>query len=146
MPGLAGPINGFRGPYRWLSNFWPAPVRLDGVVYPTVEHAYQAAKTLDRAERALIARLTSPGAAKRSGRRVTMRDDWDGVKLDVMLGLLRGKFARGDLRARLLSTGDVQLIEDNTWGDHYWGVCRGDGQNHLGRLLMQVRDELRESS
>jgi|ERR1019366_3668919 ribA/ribD-fused uncharacterized protein len=139
-------IKGFRGRYRWLSNFWPADVILDGMVFGTVEGAYQAAKTLDLTHRRTIAGLAKPGQAKRFGRKLKVRDDWHEVKLKVMEDLLRQKFAHPDLRQKLLGTGDAYLEESNTWRDFWWGVCDGKGENHLGRLLMKIRQELREQS
>ena len=136
-------IKGFRGRYRWLSNFWPAEVALDGMVFGTVEGAYQAAKTLDLDHRRAIAALAKPGQAKRYGRKLKVRDDWEEVKLAVMEDLLRQKFAHSDLRQKLLGTGDAYLEEKNSWHDHFWGVCDGKGENHLGRLLMKIRNELR---
>ena len=139
-------IDRFVGEYRFLSNFWPARVRFEGWEYPTSEHAYQASKTLALKERALVQRQPSPGAAKKAGRRVTLRDDWDELKLDIMLRILRRKFADLELKAKLLATGDAELVEGNTWSDTYWGVDfeTGKGENHLGELLMRVRDELRK--
>ena len=145
MPERARPaINCFIAPHRFLSNFWPSRVSLDAITYPTVEHAYQAAKTVHPEERARIAVAGQPGTAKQLGRTVTIRRDWHEVKLPVMLGLLRQKFAREPLHGQLLATGDAPLIEGNGWGDTFWGVCCGVGENHLGRLLMQVRDEIRK--
>ncbi len=137
-------ISAFAGQYRFLSNFYQSVVRMDGVDYPTVEHAFQAAKNPSAAYRERVASAREPGHAKRLGRMVMLRADWEHVKLDVMLALLRIKFYRGgDLADRLLATGDHELVEGNTWGDAYWGVCNGVGENHLGKLLMQVRGELR---
>jgi len=113
------------------------------MVFGTVEGAYQAAKTLDLEVRAQIAALPRPGQAKRYGRKLKVRDDWEKVKLAVMEDLLRQKFAHPDLRQKLLDTGDAYLEESNTWGDRWWGVCDGKGQNHLGRLLMKIRNEVR---
>lgn len=135
-------IDSFSGNHRWLSNFFSSIVRLDGRGYSTVEHAYQAAKTLDPDERETIRRAMSPGLAKKLGRTVTMRSDWEDVRLAVMLELVRQKFAHPVLAKYLLGTGDIALVEGNTWGDKFWGVCGGRGENHLGRILMQVRDEL----
>jgi ribA/ribD-fused uncharacterized protein len=138
-------VDEFREEHEFLSNFWPSPVRFEGQVYPTVEHAFQAAKTSDPAARARIRRASDPGKAKRLGRGVRLRKDWETVKLVIMAELLRQKFSPGsELAALLLETGGRRLIEGNTWGDVFWGVCRGQGKNHLGRLLMRVRDELRE--
>jgi ribA/ribD-fused uncharacterized protein len=135
-------IESFHGEYRFLSNFWPAIVEMDGIIYPTVEHAYQAAKTFDQSARLKIQALREPGNAKRAGRRISLRPDWEAVKLNVMLSLLRSKFAEKSLADKLLATGDYELLEGNEWGDTFWGVCRGIGHNHLGKLLMQVRKEL----
>lgn len=140
------PISSFTGEYRWLSNFWSASVVYDGAIYPTVEHAYQAAKTFDQLQRESIRRATSPGIAKRAGRRVDIRDDWEAAKLGIMQELVRQKFMVPDLRTKLLNTGDAPLIEGNYWGDTFWGVCRGKGHNHLGRILMSVRAALRDSN
>jgi N-glycosidase YbiA len=137
-------INSFSGQYRFLSNFAPALVRLDGERYPTVEHAYQAAKTLDPQARVPFQTTTrTPGQAKRLGRRLVLRSDWEEVKVSTMLKLLRQKFCRKSENARLLlETLDEELVEGNTWGDTFWGVCDGKGKNMLGRLLMHVRNEL----
>lgn len=132
----------YHGQFRFLSNFYPSPIRLGGTVYPTVEHAYQAAKTLDSQERASIAQARTPGDAKRLGRKVTIRADWEDIKLAVMLACLRQKFQSEPLRSQLIATGDQELIEDNTWGDKFWGKCNGIGANHLGWQLQLVRKEV----
>lgn len=140
-------ITCFDGEFAFLSNFSPSPVFLDGVAFPTVEHAFQAAKTLDPAERDLVLAAVTPGRAKRVGRRVTLRPDWEEVRLLVMGDLLQQKFAFGTALARsLLATGDTLLIEGNAWHDTFWGVCDGVGKNHLGRLLMAIRANLFRSS
>lgn len=140
-------ISSFSGKYRFLSNFYPAPVILDREVYATVEHAYQAAKTLDLAERVIIREQGTPGRAKRLGRYLTLRDDWDNVRVGIMAKLLRQKFIiHGSLGRALIETSPAYLIEGNTWGDRFWGAEREDeswvGQNHLGNLLMSLREEL----
>lgn len=135
-------INEFQREFRFLSNFWPAPVALDGVVYPSVEHAYVAAKTLDLSARHVILNST-PGEAKRYGRTLKLRSDWEQVKIPVMRDLVSQKFAHRGLAAKLRATGDAELIEGNTWGDTFWGVCKGRGQNHLGKILMGVREAIR---
>lgn len=130
-----------------LSNFYQLRLTAeDGIDYPSVEHAYQAAKTNDTALRLEIARLASPGRAKRAGRQLQLRPDWEAVKLGMMRDLLRRKFdARTDpvMVRYLLRTGDSELIDGNPWGDRYWGVYQGQGENWLGFLLMGVRAELR---
>lgn len=136
------PINHFHGEYDWLSNFWFSPVELEGATYPTVEHAFQAAKTRDADDRLKIQQSASPGQAKRLGRKVLLRADWEQVKVEIMRDLLRKKFADQQLADLLRATGNRELIEGNTWNDRFWGVCRGVGKNWLGRLLMEVRAEL----
>ena len=138
----------FFGPYRFLSNFWPAAVSLDGEEYPTVEHAFQAAKTTDMEARTFVRIAPSPGAAKQRGRMLALRPDWETIKIEIMAGLLRQKFTNHEeLREALLNTGDALPVEGNTWGDTFWGVdaVKG-GANHLGLLLMQVRAEMRGTS
>jgi ribA/ribD-fused uncharacterized protein len=141
-------IDSFQGEYRFLSNFWPAVVEYEGITYPSIEHAYQAAKTLDRNERRRIAAIVEPGDAKRAGRALpNQRKDWEQVKLRVMEDCVRYKFTHhADLRDKLLATGDAELIEGNTWNDRFWGVCDGQGENHLGKILMKIRAELRSES
>lgn len=140
----------FGGKYRWLSNFWPSPIiiRLKGefVTFPTVEHFYQAMKTNSLDIQKTIAKISSPGDAKRMGKKLVIRHDWEAIKVSVMQHALRIKFSQPDLRSKLLATGDVRLVEGNNWGDTFWGVCQGEGQNTLGRLIMEIRDEIRRSS
>lgn len=136
------PITSFQGEHRFLSNFWPATVWFDGFTYSSVEHAYVAAKTLDQVARMTICQMSSPGQVKRFGRGLVLRPDWELVKLPVMEDLLKRKFAHADLRERLQLTAPRMLIEGNTWGDTFWGVCNGVGENHLGKLLMKIRDEV----
>ena len=136
-------IKEFQGQYRFLSNFWYVNVVLDEHTYPSVEHAYVAAKTLSHGERfCLMNPAMKPGEAKQIGRRLTLRDDWEQVKLEVMEDLVRQKFSMSPLKEMLLMTGQQELIEGNRWGDTFWGVCNGKGQNHLGKILMKVRSEL----
>jgi len=132
----------FSGKFRFLSNFHPSPVTFEGLDYPSVEHAYQAAKTTDQSARDEIRLSATAGAAKKLGRRVVMRPDWESIKLGVMEELVRQKFADPDLKEALLATGCDELIEGNYWGDTFWGVCKGVGHNHLGQILMKVRSEL----
>ncbi len=136
-------IERFAGPYRFLSNFFPRPLLWEGERYATAEHAYQAAKCSRPDERVMIRNAPSPGAAKRMGRRIAIREDWDAVKEKVMLSIVRAKFEDAYLRRRLAATGTAELIEGNTWGDRFWGVCRGEGENRLGKILMKVRSEIR---
>jgi len=139
-------IETFRGEYRWLSNFWPPTVLYDGIDYPTVEHAYQAAK-FDKSltHRENIRSLDSPGKAKRyaSSHVADILKNFDDCKVETMTLLQLQKFSLPDLRARLLATGDCEIIEGNNWGDTFWGVCNGRGENHLGKIIMAVREKIR---
>lgn len=140
-------ISTFSGRNRFLSNFYPSQVRLEDELYPTVEHAYQAAKTLDPGWRQTVRLAPAAGIAKRYGRQLPLRPDWEQVKLDVMLDLLRQKFRVEPPAKLLIDTGDEVLVEGNVWHDNFWGSCAclrcgNRGSNHLGKLLMQVRVEL----
>ena len=141
------PIDRFIGEYRFLSSFYPVIISFEELLYPSIEHAYQASKTLEIAARKVIAALHKPGKAKKEGQRLTLRYDWENVKIPIMENLIRQKFSNHNagLRRQLISTGDAELIEGNTWNDTFWGICQGEGTNHLGRLLMQVREEVQEN-
>jgi len=138
-------INSFRDEYFFLSNFYPVAIWNAGIRYPSAEHAYQAAKTTKFEERRAIASLPKPAQAKRMGRKVTLRPDWDSVKLAVMKRIVARKFSIPSLAKRLVATFPAELWEGNGWGDRYWGVCNGVGANHLGKILMEVRRELMEA-
>lgn len=142
-------ILGFFGEHRWLSNFWLAEVTFEGAKYPSTEAAYQAAKFLDPEIRKEFQNLRGTSmevgrAARKLGRKYPVRHDWEHVKLDVMLSVTREKYKHPDLRDLLLCTGDAYLEETNNWGDRFWGVCAGAGSNHLGSILMRVRQELKD--
>jgi ribA/ribD-fused uncharacterized protein len=139
-------IDCFDGEFAFLSNFYPSPIFDGNIWFPTVEHYFQAAKTTSMEEYKAIAAADTPGQAKRLGRKVMLRPDWEEVKDQVMLEALRKKFSIPTLREQLLATENKYLIEGNTWGDKYWGVCEGEGLNHLGALLMRVREELKMKS
>lgn len=156
-------ITDFRGEHFFLSNFYPVAggVAYDGWVYNTSENAYQAAKTFDKRLREWIAGMT-PADAKKHGRFLELRSDWEDIKVNEMHEILLAKFdphQHPDLAQMLLDTGEAELIEGNDWGDIFWGatleissaaiylkkerVGEWRGQNHLGKLLMEVRDYLR---
>jgi ribA/ribD-fused uncharacterized protein len=143
-------INCFDGKWAFLSNFYWNEIEHEGIVYPTNEHFFQAMKTLDNDERRQIANCLTPGQAKRMGRRVALRSDWESVKEDVMFLGLCLKFADEQLADWLLETGDEELIEGTTWHDNEWGNCSCskcvniEGKNKLGKLLMRVRDMIKE--
>lgn len=132
----------FREEFAFLSNFHAAPVTIQGITYPTSEHAYVATKTKDLKLRKVIATLTTPGIAKRYGRTMDVRNDWMQIRVQAMEYIVDQKFRQNhDLKRKLVMTHDLELVEDNTWGDTFWGVCDGKGENHLGKILMQVRDK-----
>ncbi|HEY8097169.1 MAG TPA: NADAR family protein [Methylobacter sp.] len=136
-------INRFDGEHFFLSNFYPCKVRFDEQFYNSSEHAYQAAKTLDDTIRYKFRQDIKSLEAKRMGKKIKLRKDWEAVKRNIMEKIVLDKFTRNfDLRERLLQTGSLELIEGNTWNDTYWGVCNGQGFNHLGRILMKVRDQI----
>lgn len=137
-------VHCFRKEYRFLSNFWDAPVTYGGLTYGNNEAAFQAQKCMDEAEREQFTTLRS-NEAKRLGRRVQLRPDWEDVKVPVMEEIVRAKFTQNeDLKQLLLATGELVLEEGNSWHDTFWGVDAKtrEGQNHLGRILMKVRGEL----
>jgi ribA/ribD-fused uncharacterized protein len=125
------------------------PLVYQGISYPTVEHFYQAMKTPKDAldVRRSIAACRTAGQAKRLGRGVDLRPDWEFIKVDVMRGVLQQKFAPGTWwYGKLMKTGDEAIVEWNRWHDNFWGDCTCDkcktipGQNLLGRLLMEIRE------
>jgi N-glycosidase YbiA len=158
-------INSFSGKFEFLSNFSPHPVFIEDIRFPTAEHAFQAMKTTDPGARQLIARLPTPGKAKRVGRQIDLRPDWEDIKLEVMWFIVLAKFRQNTwIRRQLWLTRNAELIEGNHWGDRFWGMtldnecgqrpetckwgnacadCREwTGENHLGKILMEVRREL----
>lgn len=147
-------ISFFRGEFAYLSNFHtPAWVSLNGVMYPSVEHAYQAAKTIDPSIRKrFLEKGLLPGGAKRLGRSLLVRPDWDSIKTNIMKSLVLQKFIKPELGDKLLGTEEKPLVEGNYWHDNFWGACLCSGcdnkhrQNHLGLILMETRDLLRKTS
>lgn len=141
------PITSFTGDYRWLSNFWDSPIDLgNGFHARTVEHAYQAMKAATRHDAITILGASTPASAKRLGRAIPVRSNWDEIRNPVMSSLLVAKFGHPHLREKLIATGSRELIEGNNWGDTYWGVCKGVGENHLGKLLMALRTVIQEET
>ncbi len=139
-------ITRFRDKYRCYSNFHPSIIVDDfGIKYPTVEHVFQASKTLNRNERRRIARMKTPAEAKKYGRKVKLRDDWEEVKVSIMKAFVRQKFSNNPaLKKILLNSGNAIIEEQNNWSDTFWGIDErtGKGENHLGRILMEIREEL----
>lgn len=147
-------INSFTGRYVFLSNFYNCIIPHQGLVYKSVEAFYVAMKS-DSDQfingnyytsgdfREMISKLDNPGLIKKIGQKVKLRKDWDSKKLEYMNWAVREKFKDETLKELILLTNDQEIIEENYWGDTFWGVCKGKGQNHLGKILMKVRDELR---
>ena len=138
-------INRFNGDYIFLSNFYPVEVEYNGILYPSVEHAYQAQKTLNEDIRLDFSKINKDRAcdAKKKSYSIKKREDWDIIKLSIMKDLLFIKFRETPLKEMLLSTDNAILIEGNQWGDTFWGVCNNQGANMLGILLTYVRHCLR---
>lgn len=135
-------ISGFQGEYRFLSNFHPCSITIVGIPYKSVEAAYQASKFPSVETRRHFSYLNAK-EAKAKGRTMMLSRDWDDMaKITSMELCLRAKFLIPDLRARLISTAPLEMIETNNWGDKFWGVCNGSGRNVMGKLLMNLRSEL----
>lgn len=126
----------FRGKYAFLSNFYEAPITIEGLRFRCVEAAFQAAKCPTRAKE--FEHLNGP-EAKRLGRKVALRPDWEEEKLEIMYLLLVAKFTQHPKLAEKLKATSETIVEDNSWGDTYWGRCNGKGQNHLGNLLEHLK-------
>lgn len=142
-------LDDFRGEYKWLSNFGHSPIvkwsilTRDYEKYDTVEHLFQASKAVTKAEHEWVQSSKTPRIARSRGQKIRLRSDWEHVKVQVMKDAISRKFSQNDdLRQRLIDTEDRYLIEGNTWGDKFWGVCEGRGQNKLGEILMEYRANL----
>ena len=137
-------IKEFQGKYRWLSNFAPINIRLGNLNYASVEHAYMSMKSADIEWKKKCASTSSPGQIKRLSKTITLCEDWDSIRLSVMESLVRIKFNDPDYKAKLLATGNQNIQEGNYWNDKFFGISlkTGDGENHLGRIIMKIRDEL----
>lgn len=137
-------IDNFRGEYEFLSNSYSCNIELDGEIYSSVEHAFQAAKTSDPTQRFNIRNTLGSADAKTLGRQVTIDADWENKKLDIMADLIKQKFSNNlDLKIKLLHTGNRELIQSGMWKDQFWGVNkRGIGDNNLGKIIMKIRDAI----
>ncbi|MBP3379754.1 MAG: NADAR family protein [Ruminococcus sp.] len=137
-------IDSFRNEYFFLSNFYEAPITYEGLTYQNNEAAFQAQKCADPKEREAFTRM-NPSEAKRAGRRVQLRKDWEDIKISVMADIVMAKFSQNrKLAEKLLATGDACLEEGNDWGDRIWGTVNGQGANCLGRILMDTRENLKQ--
>lgn len=147
-------INEFRGNYYFLSNFSDSKIEYDGYIYLNAEAAFQAQKNSSSTYKYMM-QFQDASTAKKEGRKVKLRPDWEQVKDKIMYYVVKAKFEQNkDLRDKLLATGDKYLTEGNNWHDNYWGVCKCNsskcldkvGRNKLGKILMQIREELRPST
>lgn len=137
-------VKGFFGKYSFLSNFQLGEVYFEGYLYPSSENAYQAAKSIDQKIRNQFITIT-PSQSKKLGRKITIREDWDSVKIKIMSDICFDKFTRHqNFQDKLIETGDKYLEETNYWNDKFWGVCNGVGQNNLGKILMDIRTYLKQ--
>jgi len=141
----------FSAKYEFLSNFYKCRVAFEGLVYQSSEAAYQAAKTQDQETKKKFTTL-SAAEAKKLGRQVELRPDWEQIKIEVMTKVVEAKFRQNlPLAKRLLETGEAILVEGNYWGCTFWGMnsndgCMLTGENHLGKILMQFRAILKEEN
>ncbi len=142
-------INSFTGKYKFLSNFVYSPFTFNGSIWATVEHYFQAMKTNNSTYLEMIRLARCPSVAKQIGRKVILRSDWEQVKVKVMRRAVYSKFSQiSSMKEKLLGTENILLIEGNTWHDNIWGDCKCEkckdtlGQNLLGKILMEVREEL----
>jgi ribA/ribD-fused uncharacterized protein len=141
-------IDCFKGKYEFLSNFYSVEIVIDGITYPSVEHAYVAAKTEDKNIKQKIAEIPTASEAKKFGRKIKLKDNWDNIKILIMLDLLIRKFDNPRLRNMLKNTEGYELVEGNVWHDCFYGACEckncSDKEkfNVLGRLLMKIRELL----
>jgi len=142
-------IHKFADKYKFLSSFYNVNIRLNGKEYKSVEHAYQANKTKNESEHEWIRNAPTASKAKTFGKKVRLRKNWNDIKYRLMLKLVRSKFKHTELRNMLLETGNEELVEGNYWHDNYFGNCKClkcekiEGENHLGKILMKVRKEIR---
>jgi ribA/ribD-fused uncharacterized protein len=140
-------IKEFQGNYRWLSNFAPVQIELNGKTYPSVEHAYMSAKSNDIIWKQFCTDSNNTaGQVKRQSRTIQLIHDWNDIKLQVMEECVKQKFNTEPYKTKLIETNDEHIQEGNNWNDKFWGIClkTNQGQNHLGKLIMSVRKELLE--
>jgi hypothetical protein len=138
-------IKEFQKEYRWLSNFMPVNIILDEEEYSSVEHAYQSAKSDDQDWKQFCILESNPAEVRRQSRNVVLKKDWNIIKDEIMLQLLKQKFSQEPYKHLLLDTKNEQIQEGNYWGDTYWGVDlkTGEGENRLGKMIMKIRQEIK---
>lgn len=134
-----------KGDKRFLSNYHYTEIVYNGLRVPSTEHAYQMMKATNNEDKLYVAFQPTANMARKAGKKITCRSDWESIKVDVMREVNRIKYQDPELREKLIATGDDELVEYNWWGDIFWGVCEGKGKNMLGKILMELREELRNS-
>lgn len=147
----------FRGKFYFLSNMFPCSVTIDissitvpeslqdktkisPMTFPCAESAFQAAKCICENDRLPFTKMDG-FAAKKAGRKVTLRPDWENIKLNVMKNIVTAKFKQHPELAEKLHEINGNIQEENSWNDTFWGVCNGKGRNELGKILMEIRDK-----
>lgn len=138
-------IKEFQGDFRWLSNFTPVNIELDGLKFSSVEHAYMSAKSDNKWWKEFCANpKNTPGQVKRESKKIELVENWNQIKLEVMRDCVEQKFSQEPFRTLLKNTRDLQIQEGNNWGDKFWGVClkTNKGENNLGKLIMNFRRTL----
>ena len=138
-------ITKFQNENRWLSNFATVKIVLDGLEFPSIEHAYMSAKSDDEEWKKFCSNPSNKaGDVKRQSRVITLKDNWNDIKINVMAECIKKKFNQEPFRTKLLETGTQHIQEGNRWNDKFWGVClkTNKGENHLGKLIMEIRDSL----
>jgi len=137
-------IDSFSGEYRFLSNFYPCIVKYNNFIFSSVENAYQASKCRTESEQHQFLNI-SAGMAKRLGKVVTLRSDWDTVKVSIMSDLVHQKFYNKELQKKLIATNYEEIVEGNNWDDTFCGRCNNIGENNLGKILMKEREQLQKN-
>ena len=140
-------ITEFRGEFSWLSNFFPIKIEHDGIIYPSVENAYQAGKLINRKDREMFINIT-PGQAKKLWRNYPTYNLTEEFRLNLMYQLLSIKFNQEPFKSLLIATGDCNIQEGTKWFEPFWGkqLSTGEGKNMLGHLIMQIRKQIMDSN
>lgn len=141
---MSNSICGFRDDYFFLSNFYNCEIEYNGLIFQNSESAFQSAKFTNLAHRMRFCNISGSYAKKLGrNRNIPIRDDWDRVRCDIMYNILLTKFTScDDLKNKLIDTHDKHIEESNNWNDRFWGTCGGIGNNNLGKILMQIRNDL----
>jgi ribA/ribD-fused uncharacterized protein len=139
----------FSGEFDYMSNFYFSKTVIGKFIYDTVEHYFQSRKAVTDREEREIRETSTPGKAKRMGRKIKIRADWEKIKYDVMFIGVKFKFEQHpDIAKKLKVTGDRLIVEGNNWHDNIWGDCHCPkcehiiGKNLMGKILMEIRKEL----